>query len=294
MPGRRSARTRAMAMGIAATLLGVVAAIAPAAPAAAAAGITVTPSTNLTDGQLVTVAGTGFPQFSTLNIGECPSTAQTPFDCQLLTFLGAGTTGAFSQDVHVSRYLDLGANGIVDCASDNCFIGTTDLVSTTATQPVTFAATTLPADFAIALGGANIDATGRVTASADVTCNASKSVALTFDVATASKTGENRVVFPCVTGTTVHAISDDIGSGFTPGPMTLQVVARGGTYPVQAKGTVALLSTADAQAAFIAALQGPNGAQVFAQVFTDLRFRLLYNPVFAHEFFVALLQAMHS
>lgn len=293
MPGRRNARTRAMAMGVAAALLGIFAAVAPAGPAGAAAGITVTPSTNLANGQAVTVAGTGFPTVTTLSIGECPSTAQSQFDCQLLGVVGSGSGGAFSQGVNVSRFLDRGAQGIVDCAFDSCFIGTTDGSGVIATQPVTFAATTLTPDFAIGFGTANVDATGRVTASADVLCNVTKSVALTFDITTAAKTGENRVVFPCVAGTTVHAISDEIGSGFTPGPMTLQVVARGGAYPVQAKGTVTLLSAADAQAAFVAALQGPNGAQVFAQVFVDLRFRVTYNLVFAHEFFVALLQAMH-
>jgi hypothetical protein len=42
----------------------------------------------------------------------------------------------------------------------------------------------------------------------------------------------------------------------------------------------------------LAALQGPNGAQALAQFFTDLRFRLLHNPVFAHEFFVAILRQL--
>ena len=273
MPGRPAVCPRTVSIGIVGALIGIV-----------------------TDGQAVRVTGTGFPLRSMLGVAECPATAQSQFDCQVLGLVETGTTGAIDQSVHVSRLADLGSRGIVDCVSVSCVVavGAGDRESAVF-QPVTFAPTTLPPpDFAIALGSAYLDGTGRITATADVTCNATKSLGLAFDLQTGTKTGDGFVAFPCVAGTTVHAISDFIGSGSTPGPMTLQVVARGGTYPVQAKGSVDLLSTADARAAFVAALQGPGGARALAQLFYALRFRLRYDRVFAHEFYVALLQAMHA
>jgi len=87
-------------------------------------------------------------------------------------------------------------------------------------------------------------------------------------------------------------VSDYLPANFSPGPMNVVVSTTSGAYPTTAKADVTLLSTADAQAALVAQLQGPNGAQVFTQLITDLKFRILHNPIFAHEFYVAILQAM--
>ena len=68
---------RALTPAVAVALLGGLLAVVPAAPAAAASAITVTPSTNLVQGQTVSVSGTGYPANSTVGIIECGAGAQT-------------------------------------------------------------------------------------------------------------------------------------------------------------------------------------------------------------------------
>ena len=132
-----------------------------------------------------------------------------------------------------------------------------------------------------------VDAGGRVTASADVVCNVTKDVGLRFTVTQGARQDTGGVAFPCTAGTTVHAIGDYLGTGYAPGSLSVVATIWTGPYPVTTTGTVTLQSQADAQAQLAAELSGPNGSQVFAEFVGDLVFRLRYDRVFAHEFFVA-------
>ena len=83
-----------------------------------------------------------------------------------------------------------------------------------------------------------------------------------------------------------------MGTGYAPGSLSVVATIWTGPYPVTTTGTVTLQSQADAQAQLAAELSGPNGSQVFAEFVGDLVFRLRYDRVFAHEFFVAILQQL--
>ncbi len=77
-----------LAMGVAVPLIGVGALLLANGPASAAASITVTPNTNLTSGQKLTVTGSGFAKNSLGGILECNSDKSQP------TVIVSGSTGA--------------------------------------------------------------------------------------------------------------------------------------------------------------------------------------------------------
>lgn len=98
----RGSRARTRIALAALCLLGLaVSSVVLAAPAAAAGTVTVTPDENLTDGQQVTVSGSGFPSGS-LAVIQCgnatsageplPGTEPTSADCHGANQLGSGTT----------------------------------------------------------------------------------------------------------------------------------------------------------------------------------------------------------
>src|SRR5207247_5015203 len=81
--------TRARAL-VAVAVLGtsLLVSVASAAPASAAIAVTVDPSTDLADGQAVTVTGTGFTPNASVGTAECsPAVAQSraTADCDLST-----------------------------------------------------------------------------------------------------------------------------------------------------------------------------------------------------------------
>jgi Neocarzinostatin family len=105
------------------TALGIVfAGFLIAAPPASADGpsITVAPSTGLTDGQTVTVSGTGFtvptPHF--LAIGECANVTSPGFgDCDQSTVnTSVVNTEDFVETYTVARFITTANHGALDCA----------------------------------------------------------------------------------------------------------------------------------------------------------------------------------
>ena len=114
-----------------------VAAVGFVAPAGAAAhAITVTPSTGLSDGQVVTVTGTGFTETPAVNdwsVTECragvldtPLTLSSAVDnCDVLTqpftFVHADAQGAISTPFTVHRTITV-QNAAVDCLQVACVV----------------------------------------------------------------------------------------------------------------------------------------------------------------------------
>jgi hypothetical protein len=89
----------------------------------AAAAIDATPSTDLLDGDIVTVSGTGFPAGAAIVIVQCLAGAgQAGCNLSQQTFVTADGAGAFSSGFRVSRLMYIG--GVTDCADPGaCIIG---------------------------------------------------------------------------------------------------------------------------------------------------------------------------
>ena len=130
--------TTAAALGLA--LLGAGTALA-ASPA-----VTVTPSTGLTDGQQVSITGSGFSANSTVTVLECAANMSNP-SCDVADQLTvtSDATGAFTATLTVRASFE-GANpltgadaGAVDCAvSPGCAVASFDSALNYAGVAITF------------------------------------------------------------------------------------------------------------------------------------------------------------
>jgi hypothetical protein len=146
--------------------------------AAATTSMTITPSTNLTDGQLVHVSISGFPANTSIAVVECGPSAVNANGCDLQT-LQYLTTDA---NGHVVTPFIVGAelstfNGTVDCRTSACTLGAgTYDASTTAGASIAFnPATPLAPPLQL---GLTVAAAGRVdrhtkaaTINGTLTCN---------------------------------------------------------------------------------------------------------------------------
>ena len=146
--------------------------------AAGATALTVTPSTNLVDGQLVSVSISGFPADTSIAVVECGPGAIDANGCDLRTlqYLTTDANGQLVTPFIVAAVLST-FNGTVDCRTAACSVGagTFDL-SATAGAPIAFNPTA-PLAPPLQLG-LTVDPTGKVnnrtnvaTISGTVTCN---------------------------------------------------------------------------------------------------------------------------
>jgi hypothetical protein len=117
----------------------------PGSSASAATGaVTVTPSTGLSAGDLITIAGSGFTP--SVQVGVCQGiVAGTPGseDCgSPVNLLQTDANGAFSTQIAARRFMTVGGQPI-DCASSGaaCMIGAAevaDIANTAVVAPITF------------------------------------------------------------------------------------------------------------------------------------------------------------
>jgi hypothetical protein len=146
--------------------------------AVAATTLTVTPSTDLVDGQLVSVSISGFPATTSIGVVECALGAVNANGCDLRT-LQYPTTDA---NGHVVTPFIVGAklstaNGPVDCRTTACSIGAgTFDQSATAGAPITFNPTAplappLHVGVTVAPNGQVNNRTNVATIHGTVTCN---------------------------------------------------------------------------------------------------------------------------
>jgi hypothetical protein len=146
--------------------------------AGAATSLTVTPSTNLVDGRLVSVSISGFPANTSIGVVECVLGAVNANGCDLRT-LRYVTTNA---NGHVLAPFIVGAklstaNGPGDCRTTACSIGAgTFDQSATAGAPITFNPTAplappLHVGVTVAPNGKVNNRTNVATINGTVTCN---------------------------------------------------------------------------------------------------------------------------
>jgi hypothetical protein len=124
------------------TVFGVVGLVmcATGTGAGAAASLAVTPSTNLVDGQLVSLSIAGFPANTQIGVLECVLGAVDENGCDLntLQYVTTDANGHVSTPFIVTAALST-ANGHVDCRATSCSIGAgTFDQSTTAGHALSF------------------------------------------------------------------------------------------------------------------------------------------------------------
>ena len=144
-----SMSARARQLRASAAVIGAVAAVgaavlAFASPAAAAAAITVTPHSGLSDGQTVTVKGTGFKANTSLVVIECPTNATGSNGGSVCDVndgkigITSDGNGAFSTTLTVK----VKPSSSVDCTKQGCLIqaheGFNPNSGQTATAPISF------------------------------------------------------------------------------------------------------------------------------------------------------------
>lgn len=134
-------RRAVFALAILAPVLGG----AMAAPAGAASTISVTPSTNLADGQVVHVSVSGFGTGVGVGMAQCVDSFDYYANCSGFLYGGqVSATGTLELDVQVTPILQTQSLGQVDCrvppAGHTCIIGvnTQPTVDGAAITPVTF------------------------------------------------------------------------------------------------------------------------------------------------------------
>jgi len=116
-----------------------------AGPASAATALTVTPNTNLVDGQTVTIDGSGFSSSTSVGVCEAVMDASPgPEDCNNGGYATVGTSasGDFSVPFAVKQSIFVPSLGrVVHCWIESCFIGaadTSNVAGTAAFAPLTF------------------------------------------------------------------------------------------------------------------------------------------------------------
>lgn len=202
-----------------------------AAPASAAAGIVVTPSTDLLDGQSVQVSGTGYTPNTFIGVAMCEPGATSTSGCDLspLVTLTTDATGSFTTTTTVRRIIST-SNANTDCASapGACVMaaGTPDL-SQSATAPLSFDPNgpfIPPLDMTFALGArASIDPkTNKVTLSGTVTCS--------------------RPASAYVYGELLQSTNEGVADGFFSGSVLCDDKARVVVAPVETTGVTAFKS----------------------------------------------------
>jgi hypothetical protein len=105
-----------------------------AGPASAATAVTVTPNSNLHDGDLVMVNATGYTPNAGLAVIECDLTATGPNNCDLSTLMtpsadGNGNLTNFNYNVF--RSISTPVDGNIDCAPANCVLAVANISNLT-------------------------------------------------------------------------------------------------------------------------------------------------------------------
>lgn len=118
-----------------AMVVGSLLALVPSAAAEADThSITVSPTTDLVTGQVVTVDGTGWQPEADVFVGMCPlsATSTEPCDARFFTLVRTELDGSFSTTLAVSRILIGALTGIqTDCVVEQCAVSAAPLLIST-------------------------------------------------------------------------------------------------------------------------------------------------------------------
>ncbi len=124
---------------VVASLLVLASCVPPGGPGAPRT--TVTPATNLVDGQLVRVTGTGFAANIDVVVVQCSTDPPFPENCDLgaVQFLRTDAHGNVATQYFVARKLFVGSGDTFDCATTACVMAVSDLdVANFDSAPITF------------------------------------------------------------------------------------------------------------------------------------------------------------
>ncbi len=203
--------------------------------------VSVQPSTNVADGQVVTVTGSGFTPSATIAVVECQAGAVSESGCDISTAefsTTASSSGDFSTPYIVSRNIQVGL-GTIDCAvSGACALAAANFanISENASTSLTFDPTAPPPP-ALTIG-ATLSPTGTVnhktgvaTLSGTVTCNRPAFVSVSGQV---SQT-YHRFIFTsyfttnvlCTSSGTWSAVVNPQNGLFAQGTMSVSAYALG-------------------------------------------------------------------
>lgn len=132
--------TRSRIAKLAASGAAVAATVLLATPASAATAISVTPSSGLSDGQTVSITGSGYTPGAAVNVGECASATVCSNDVKYLT---ADANGAVSVTLDVKKAFtakdwSTGQDVNVDCAAAQCNITAWEQTSGNTVQNISF------------------------------------------------------------------------------------------------------------------------------------------------------------
>ena len=102
--------------------------------------VTVTPSTDLADGQTVVVTGAGFNTGALVYVGACALLTTDPYSCDTgnIVTTTADSVGGFSVELNVARFVRHPDGEYRDCATTQCYVGATDLSTGAVLLPVSF------------------------------------------------------------------------------------------------------------------------------------------------------------
>jgi acetyl esterase/lipase len=112
----------------------------PDAPLAPPPQLTIEPSTDLVDGQLITVRGTGFVRERFAQIFECTGAPESVDDCDEWSrqFVDVDDSGTFETQYRLLAVIERLGNGTVDCRPTACVLGAATTFDDLATVTLPF------------------------------------------------------------------------------------------------------------------------------------------------------------
>ena len=297
---------RTLAAAAALGLLGAGLATSTAAAQTPSTQITVTPSTGLADGDAVEVQVSGYPPGVQLGTAMCDAAAPLSLaDCDTATAVltGVDSSGSATFSRSVARFIYTN-EGPRDCAVESCWLAAAAVgafepdMSTVATAALSFEPTSAMDGLTVTVeppAYLDEDPRGSVTILATLTCEESDLVHLQFRFWQTLpggflRGGTSNIEVPCTAGVPLAISSDLISSNNEAGPAKVMVRASmttgvGSATLVQDSDVI---SNADAVAAFLARFADPSDTTAVADFVAALTFRVLYNPIFAQEFWAAV------
>ena len=264
--------------------------------------VVVTPSVEVGDGAGVDVAVSGFPAFVSIGSAQCEASVPlTLVDCDLETLVAWQTDdrGAATFTRPVVRFI-VTDSGLVDCAVEACVLAAATLdLSQSASHPISFDDATVPSPLTVTIDApayTSTDGLSYATVPAILECDVAVTVRLRFvlsqldSASSLTRRGTSIVTVPCTPGSPAEVTSDLIGS-MEPGPAEVIVTAsaEGTNARAITSGNISLEPFSAILAGLLARLADPNDTTVIPELFAALSWRLQYNPLWAHEFYRAIL-----
>ena len=261
---------------------------------------TVSPDTDLPDGQRVTMSATGLRPFEPTTVRQCGPGAINAADCSgPQTTASADASGELSVELATDRVL-FASGSYLDCATVACTIGI-DSIAGFQQLPIDFADPTLSIDVT---DRATLKAgTDDVVAQATISCDVATPVTVYTSITQPGVDYRYRLLDQrCAPGEPLVAFLPsrllfENANPFALGPATVSVSARPlrslnlnhpATVSAERAESVELLDFDTVKAFVDAALADPANTEIRAEVLQALRLRVGQDPVFRAEFFAAI------